>query len=70
MSSTQSEKIFRLRGKGLPVLHGGQKGDQLVKVHVSTPQKLSREQRELFEKIAESEKKPKNVFERAKGMFS
>lgn len=69
-AGTQSEKIFRLRGKGLPVLHGGQKGDQLAKVHVNSPQKLSREQRELYEKIAELEKKPKNVFERAKGMFS
>ncbi len=68
-AGTQSEKIFRLRGKGLPVLHGGQRGDQLVKIHVSTPAKLSREQRELFEKIGELEKKPKNVFGRAKEMF-
>lgn len=67
---TQSEKIFRLRGKGLPVLHGYQHGDQLVKVHVNTPAKLNRELRELFEKIAELEKKPKNVFNRAKDMFN
>lgn len=69
-AGTQSEKIFRLRGKGLPILHGGQKGDQLVKIHVSTPAKLSREERQLFEKMAALEKKPKNVFERAKGMFN
>jgi molecular chaperone DnaJ len=67
---TQSEKIFRLRGKGLPALHRGERGDQLVKVHVQTPQKLSREERELFEKLLEVEQKPKGVFERAKGMFS
>jgi len=42
----------------------------LVKVHVNTPSKLTREQRELFEKIAGLEKKPKNVFERAKDMFN
>ncbi len=69
-AGSQSEKIFRLRGKGLPVLHGSQRGDQLVKIHVDTPQKLSREQRELFEKIAELENKPQNVFERAKRIFS
>ena len=69
-AGTQSEKIFRMRGKGLPVLHGSQRGDQLVKVHVNTPSKLTREQRELFEKIAGLEKKPKNVFERAKDMFN
>lgn len=69
-AGVQSEKIFRLRGKGLPVLQGNQKGDQLVKVHINTPQKLSKEERELFERLSELEKKPKNIFERAKGIFS
>ncbi len=68
-AGTQSEKVFRMRGKGLPVLHGHQRGDQLVKIHVSTPTKLNKEQRELFEKIATLEKKPGNVFERAKEIF-
>ncbi|MBD3419368.1 MAG: molecular chaperone DnaJ [Chitinivibrionales bacterium] len=67
---TQSEKIFRLRGKGLPVLRGGQFGDLLVKVHVKTPEKLSREQRELFEKLAETEGSSTSFFEKAKGFFS
>jgi molecular chaperone DnaJ len=52
-SGTQSEKLFRLRGKGLPVLHGNQYGDLLVKVHVYTPEHLSREERELFENLAQ-----------------
>jgi molecular chaperone DnaJ len=69
-SGTQSEKIFRLRGKGLPALHRSERGDQLVRVHVRTPEKLSREERELYEKLAEVEKKPKSVFERARDMFS
>ncbi len=69
-AGTQSEKMFRLRGKGLPVLHGGQHGDQLVKVHVHTPEKMSREERELFERLAEIEAKPKNMFEKAKDFFS
>jgi molecular chaperone DnaJ len=67
---TQSEKIFRLRGKGLPALHREERGDQLVKVHVKTPEKLSKEEKELFEKMAELETKPKNIFTRAKDMFA
>jgi molecular chaperone DnaJ len=66
---TQSEKIFRLAGKGLPVLHGTQRGDLMAKVHVETPTKLSHEQRELFEKLDALESKPKNVFEKAKDFF-
>ena len=64
------EKIFRLRGKGFPALHRSERGDQLVRVHVETPQKLSKEEREVFEKLAALETKPKNVFERARDMFS
>jgi molecular chaperone DnaJ len=69
-AGTQSEKIFRLRGKGLPALHRGERGDQLVKVHVRTPEKLSREEKELFERLSELETKPKNIFTRAKDMFA
>ncbi len=66
---TQSEKIFRLRGKGLPVLQSSQKGDMLVKVHVLTPEKLSREMKELFEKLGPIETKPKNLFEQLKDII-
>lgn len=69
-AGTQSEKVFRLRGKGLPQLRGTRRGDQLVVVHVVTPQKLSREQRELFERLSELEQKPQSIFDKAKGMFS
>jgi hypothetical protein len=37
---------------------------------VVTPQKLSREQRELFERLAELEQKPQSILDKAKGMFS
>jgi molecular chaperone DnaJ len=69
-AGTQSEKIFRLRGKGLPVLHGGQHGDLMVRVHVKTPEHLSKPQRELFEKLVELENKPAGMFDRAKEMFN
>jgi molecular chaperone DnaJ len=68
-AGTQSEKIFRLRGKGIPALHRGEHGDQLVKVHVTTPEKISREERELFEKLSAFEQKPKNIFRRARDLF-
>jgi molecular chaperone DnaJ len=69
-AGTQSENIFRLRGKGLPVLHSSQRGDQLVKVHVHTPEHISREERELFEKLAEMEKKSKSGFDKIREFFS
>lgn len=69
-AGTQSEKIFRLRGKGLAELHGGRHGDQLVRVHVVTPTHLSKEERGLMERLAEIETKPKSVFEKARDMFS
>jgi molecular chaperone DnaJ len=69
-TGTQSEKIFRLRGKGLPALHSSQHGDQLVKVHVSTPEHLSHEERQLFEKLAEHEKKSKSGFDKIREFFS
>jgi molecular chaperone DnaJ len=49
---TQSGRIFRLRGKGLPVFGGAGKGDQLVKVLVEIPEKINRKQRKLIEELA------------------
>jgi molecular chaperone DnaJ len=67
---TQSEKIFRLRGKGLPALHSSQRGDQLVKVHVYTPEHVSREERELFEKLAQHENRTKTGWDKIREFFS
>ena len=50
---TQSGKVFRLKAKGIPRLHGGGRGDQHVKVVIETPSQLTREQRELLERFAE-----------------
>ncbi|MFW6414422.1 MAG: DnaJ C-terminal domain-containing protein, partial [Verrucomicrobiota bacterium] len=51
---TQSGKIFRLRGKGVPSLHGSGRGDLNVRVVVEIPTNLSKEQEELINKFAES----------------
>jgi molecular chaperone DnaJ len=53
-SGTQPGKIFTLKGKGVPHLHKNGRGDQRVIVNVQIPSKLSKEQRELFEKLAET----------------
>ncbi|NOT04745.1 MAG: molecular chaperone DnaJ [Anaerolineales bacterium] len=54
-AGTQPGKIFHLRGKGVPhVRSKHQRGDQMVMVNVAIPSKLTKEQRELFEKLAES----------------
>jgi molecular chaperone DnaJ len=49
---TESAKVFRLRGKGMPVFGGVGKGDQLVKVVVEIPHEVSKRQRELLEELA------------------
>ena len=51
---TQPGKMIRMRNKGIPVLRGNGHGDQLVMVNVNIPKKLTDEQVELFEKLAES----------------
>jgi molecular chaperone DnaJ len=50
---TQSEKIFRLKGKGLPALHRRERGDELVRVHVRTPERISRPAKDLLERLAQ-----------------
>ena len=51
-AGTQSGQQFRLRGRGVPDMRGGERGDQIVTVHVVTPHELSDEQRALFEQLA------------------
>jgi molecular chaperone DnaJ len=49
---TQSGKIFRLKEKGIPDLHGRGIGDELVRVNVEIPTRLTSEQRRLIEEFA------------------
>ncbi len=50
---TQSGKVFRLRGKGIPVFGGAGKGDQLVTILVEVPSRITRKQRKLITELAE-----------------
>ena len=73
-TATQSGTTFRLRGKGMPSLRGGQHGDQLVRVHVEVPTSLTAEQKKILEEFARvsgdaNEPTSKSFFEKAKKFF-
>lgn len=76
-AGTQAGKIFRLKGKGFPSIQSYQKGDELIRVNVWTPQKLTKEEKEALEKLKDSdnfqpqpEKTRKNFFEKVKDIFN
>jgi molecular chaperone DnaJ len=71
--STQSGKVFRLRGQGLPRLEGRGRGDQLVRVFVQTPKSLSERQKELlreFERLDQERTGKKSFFEKLADYFN
>lgn len=51
-AGTQSGRIFRLKEKGIPDIHGRGQGDELIRVNVEIPTRLSPEQRRLIEEFA------------------
>lgn len=70
---TQSGKILRLRGKGLPEVRGRERGDLLVVLEVETPLRLSSDERRIFEQLrdmqGQRQNKPKSFFKRARERF-
>lgn len=50
-AETQTGKLFRLRGKGVKPVRGGAVGDLMCRVQVETPVHLTKEQKELIEKL-------------------
>ena len=72
---TQSGKEFKLKGKGVPHLNSHGKGDLIVEVRVQTPNKLSKQQKELMKQLAETmtvENVPsaRGLFGKVKDIFS
>jgi len=66
---------LRVKGKGVPEVQGRGRGDLVVHVVVKTPGKLTREQRKLFEQLAETlpvnnEPHEKGLLEKVKDYFS
>lgn len=75
-AGTQSGRVLRLQGKGLPVVNGYRNGDLIVNVIVWTPTKLTKEEKSLVEQLATSDnfqpkptKKDKSFFSRVKQFF-
>lgn len=75
----QAGKILRMRDRGLPEFNGSRQGDQLIRVHVWTPQDLSEEQEEILRQWRGSETfvpKPeetqprKSFFSKVKDVFT
>jgi len=72
---TQNGKQLRVRGKGVPLLNENGRGDLIVQVLVQVPRKLTRGQRELVAKLAETmtvENKPSSpgLMEKMKDLFN
>ncbi len=74
---TQSGKIFRLKGKGLPGVQSYGKGDQLIHINIWTPKKLDNKERQLMEQLKNMPnfkpnpgKSDKGFFEKMRDMFS
>jgi molecular chaperone DnaJ len=72
---TQSGKLLKMTGLGMPDVHGYGKGDQLVRVVVEVPKKLSGEQEELLRKLAALEKttvtaQKRSILNKIKDFFS
>jgi molecular chaperone DnaJ len=79
-AGTQSGAAFRIRGKGMPDVTGRGRGDLLVRVAVSVPKKLTRDQRQALEQLAKAlpperfeptrtEREDKGIFDRVKDIF-
>lgn len=76
-AGTPAGKVFRLKGKGIPILQGYGSGDQLIQVNIWIPQKLSPEERNLLEKLRNIENlnpsetnTDKGFFDRMKDLFN
>jgi molecular chaperone DnaJ len=72
---TQSGRLFRLRGKGVPHLNDHGKGDLMVEIRVATPGKLTKQQRELLKQLSETmtvENTPgsRSLFSKMKDIFN
>jgi molecular chaperone DnaJ len=71
-AGTQSGKVLRMRGRGLPDLNQTHRGDQMVRIHVWTPQRLNAEEKQILEdwRDADSFVPAPEKGERKKSFFS
>lgn len=71
-AGTQTGTQFRLRDKGVKDLRGGSNGDQYVQINIEVNKKLSKEEKDLYKKLKELQKKSgkESVFEKFKKAFN
>ena len=75
-AGTPSDKVFRIKGKGVPVLGSTRRGDLHVRVTIYVPKQLSAEERQLLENLRQVEGGPplseeaKGFFDKVKNMFT
>ncbi len=68
-AGTQSGKMFRLKGKGLPSVQSYGKGDQLIHLNIWTPKKLSSEDEEILKRMRNLNNFHPNPGKTEKGFF-
>lgn len=61
-SGTQPNSVIRLRGKGIPHVHGSGRGDHYVKIKVTVPKHLSHRQKEILRGFEEEGRRKKGWF--------
>jgi len=61
-AGTQTNTIFRMKGKGIPDLHGYGTGSQNIKIIIETPTKLTKKQKEILKEFEKESKKEKGFF--------
>lgn len=73
---TQSGKLLRLKGKGIPEINSYHRGDEIIHVNIWTPKALNAEERAILEKLRESAnfkpqpgKNDKSFFDKMKEYF-
>lgn len=75
-AGTQPGKVLRLRGKGLPEMNGGSRGDLLVNVMVYVPESLTDAEKSAIESlqnapnVVPTESTSKRIFSRLRHIFN
>lgn len=72
---TQPGTVFRIKDKGIPVVHSSARGDMHITVQVEVPKNLNKEQKEILEKFAVASKESnykqnKSFFDKMKDLFN
>jgi molecular chaperone DnaJ len=73
-TGTQTGRVFRMKGLGMPNMYGHGRGDLLIRVKIETPKKMTKQQEKLLREFAELEEKNvtperKSFFDKMKSLF-